>query len=296
MAQTPTGSAREQFGRQAAVYARGDVHNVADTLQPLVDLARPGRGLRAVDVGTGAGFAAFELARHGAHTIAYDPTVPMLQQARRLAGERDLLGNGRRGEVSSPGGVGEGLRFVQGTAEDLAFPDNSLDIYTCRLAAHHFASLPQTFSEAFRVLRSGGTAVFLDIAGAPDHGAERWQDEVERLRDPSHQRDYTEAEWVYGLQAAGFQVNRVAALIHQEASMVLWAERSGDPPETVARLLALFGQAPASAVTAFNISPLPLGEGSHHSFPLPLGEGQGEGPPDYSFTWPVVLVQAVRPA
>jgi SAM-dependent methyltransferase len=271
MAQTPTGSAREQFGRQAAVYARGDVHNVADTLQPLIDLARPGRGLRAVDVGTGAGFTAFELAQHGAHTVAYDPTVPMLQQARRLAAERNL----------------SSIRFSQGTAEALAFPDNSLDIYTCRLAAHHFASLPQTFSEAFRVLRSGGTAVFLDIAGTSDHDAERWQDEVERLRDPSHQRDYTEAEWVYGLQAAGFQVNRVAALVHQEPSMVVWAERSGDSPETIARLLALFGDAPASAISAFNISP---------ASPLPLGEGQGEGPRDYSFTWPVVLVQAVCPA
>ena len=255
--QSPHVSAREQFGRQAALYARSTVHASGDTLDIVRTWADPQAGQFVLDVGAGAGFTAFELAPNVQQAVACDATFEMLRQAGRLARERRL----------------DNVRCVQGLAEALPLPAASFHTYTCRMAAHHFASPSEALKEAGRVLRPGGRAIFVDIISPSDAAAAAWQDRVERLRDPSHQRDYAEVEWRHLFREAAFGEVTLTPLTHVETSMEDWAVRAGATAEGLTELRQLFASAPPEAAAAFQITP------------------HGE---DFGFTWPALAILGVR--
>src|SRR4029453_18236353 len=54
----------------------------------LIDLAAPGRGMRALDLATGTGDIAFGLAAGGADVVGLDVTLRMIQLARQKAIKR----------------------------------------------------------------------------------------------------------------------------------------------------------------------------------------------------------------
>ena len=47
-------------------------------------------------------------------------------------------------------------------AENLPFADNSLELITCRTAAHHFADINLSVKEWYRVLSKGGVLILAD--------------------------------------------------------------------------------------------------------------------------------------
>ena len=73
-------------------------------------------------------------------------------------------------------------------AEQLPFEDGSFDVVVNRLAAHHFDSIPKAVAEFARVTR--GSVVIEDHRYTDDE-----TEEAEKLRDPSHVRSLSAAEW-----------------------------------------------------------------------------------------------------
>ena len=106
------------------------------------DLAHVGPGSTALDVATGTGDLAVELARRGAEVTGSDFAPAMLEIARRKA---------------------PGLRFEEGDALDLAQPAGSFDAVTVGFGARNFADLDRGLSEMTRVARPGGRVVVLEI-------------------------------------------------------------------------------------------------------------------------------------
>lgn len=86
------------------------------------------------------------------------------------------------------------IDFVQGDAEKLPFSDNSFDIVISRLAFHHFPDPKRCFSEMARVLKAGGKLVVIDMEAA-EEALRNTEDEIETLRDPSHMRNLSRAEF-----------------------------------------------------------------------------------------------------
>ena len=106
------------------------------------DLARVGPGQTALDVATGTGDLAVELARRGTEVTGSDFAPAMLEIARRKA---------------------PGLRFEEGDALDLAQPADSFDAVTVGFGARNFADLDRGLGEMTRVARPGGRVVVLEI-------------------------------------------------------------------------------------------------------------------------------------
>jgi demethylmenaquinone methyltransferase/2-methoxy-6-polyprenyl-1,4-benzoquinol methylase len=106
------------------------------------DLARVGPGSAALDVATGTGDLAIELARRGAEVTGSDFAPAMLELARRKA---------------------PGLRFEEGDALNLAHADDSFDAATVGFGARNFADLDRGLREMTRVTKPGGRVVVLDI-------------------------------------------------------------------------------------------------------------------------------------
>jgi demethylmenaquinone methyltransferase / 2-methoxy-6-polyprenyl-1,4-benzoquinol methylase len=106
------------------------------------DLASVGPGSTALDVATGTGDLAIELARRGAEVTGSDFAPAMLEIARRKA---------------------PGLRFEEGDALELSYPDGSFDAATVGFGARNFSDLDRGLSEMARVTKSGGRVVVLEI-------------------------------------------------------------------------------------------------------------------------------------
>jgi demethylmenaquinone methyltransferase/2-methoxy-6-polyprenyl-1,4-benzoquinol methylase len=107
-----------------------------------VDLARARPGARALDVATGTGDLAIELAGRGAEVTGLDFAPAMLDVARTKA---------------------PGIEFEEGDALALRFPDAEFDCVTVGFGARNFADLDRGLAEMARVTRPGGRVVVLEI-------------------------------------------------------------------------------------------------------------------------------------
>ena len=140
------GQVRAMFDRIAGPY---DLMNSVMTAglhhrwrERAADLARVGPGSRALDVATGTGDLAIELASRGADVVGSDFSEGMLEVARRKA---------------------PALTWEQGNALALPYPDATFDAATVGFGARNFSDLPQGLREMARVVRPGGRVVVLEI-------------------------------------------------------------------------------------------------------------------------------------
>jgi SAM-dependent methyltransferase len=118
-------------------------------------------------------------------------------------------------------------------AEDLPFADSSFEVVTCRVAAHHFQDPAAAVEEFSRV--SGDLVLVADNLFLGESG-----EEADRLRDPTHVRNYSEAEWREMFARAGLDVE---AFEREEKRIELepWLTRAGclgEEAERVKELLA----------------------------------------------------------
>jgi demethylmenaquinone methyltransferase/2-methoxy-6-polyprenyl-1,4-benzoquinol methylase len=118
------------------------------------DLAALSTGERALDVATGTGDLALELATRvapGGEVVGIDFAERMLELARSKADQRAAASGGAR------------VRFEPGNALALGFADNEFDAATVAFGARNFSDLDRGLSEMARVVRPGGRVVVLEI-------------------------------------------------------------------------------------------------------------------------------------
>lgn len=229
-------SVREHFGPVAARYATANVHRAGPDLAALVELSEVAGHERVLDVGCGAGHTALQLAPHVSRVDALDLTRAMLDQVERLAAERGL----------------ENVSTTLGDAEAIPFPDETFDVVTCRLCAHHFQRPGRAASEIFRVLAPGGRLILIDIVSPDAPELDTFLNAFELLRDPSHVRDHTLAQWQAMLGACGFDVDHCASW-PMRIEFDAWLVRIGAPPEAARALRFMFGLASREVRAHFEI-------------------------------------------
>lgn len=104
-------------------------------------------GSSVLEVAPGPGYLAIELAKLGKFRIVgLDISKDFVEIAQRNAKE-----------------AGVQVEFRQGNVSDIPFPDNTFDFIVCTAAFKNFKEPFNTLSEMCRVLRSGGTALIVDM-------------------------------------------------------------------------------------------------------------------------------------
>jgi SAM-dependent methyltransferase len=211
-------SSRDQFNKQAALYATSAVHRSGPSLPVLVEMAAPKPADQALDVATGTGNTALALAPLVLRVIGLDVASAMLDQARARAQAEKI----------------ENAEFVSGSAEEIPFPDAEFSLVVSRHAPHHFHHLDKFLGEVRRVLKPSGRFVVADQI-SPSAEIAGWVDRWERTRDPSHFRQRTVIEWKEMARAAGFSWMQDQAVPY-ELPFDWWVKQAGCAEKTVHEL------------------------------------------------------------
>lgn len=230
-------ASQDQFARQSQRYAKSHIlADIADVDAALAGIELP-MPAEVLDVATGAGHTGLHLASLGHRVTVSDVTEAMLERAAEAARERALK-----------------VTFNQHAAEELPYDDETFDLVTCRVAAHHFSAPDRFVRETARVLKRGG--YFLLIDGSVEDNqpeAEEWMHQIEKRRDGSHHRLLTP-----GVCRTLCEANRLGVL-HSELTpfkqpdLEWYFETANTTPENRVKVLDLVRDAPESARRIFQL-------------------------------------------
>lgn len=226
----------DQFGPRAAAYLASGVHAKGEDLDALAKLVEGRKTARVLDLGCGGGHVSYRVAPHVAEVVAYDLSPDMLAAVAKAADERGLAN----------------LVTRQGNVEKLPFADAAFDFVLSRYSAHHWQEFHAGLREARRVLNSSGRAVFVDTISPGPALLDTFLQTVEMLRDPSHLRDYSRAEWIAAMSTAGFVVGP-ATERRVRLEFASWIERMATPTIRVEAIRSLQKEMSADVVKHFQI-------------------------------------------
>ena len=222
---------QKRFTRFASRYVTSGTHAQGPELERLVEIVSPQPDWVVLDVATGGGHTALRFAPLVKRVVAMDISPAMLDAA-----EAFIIAKGVKN-----------VSFRLGDAENLPFSDESFDLVTCRIAPHHFPDAFRFVMESVRVLKPGGMLLVQDHALPEDDAAARYIDAFERLRDPSHNRAFSESEWVRMLQDAGLAVEHTEKIVKRHEFRP-WSERQACTPQVVAQLVQMVENAPEAVI------------------------------------------------
>jgi SAM-dependent methyltransferase len=188
------------WNERAEAYRRSQTHASGDDLDLVVEWCEPGPGVTVLDVATGGGHVARRLRDAGATVVTTDAAPGM---------EPDAIA----------------------PADHLPFVDASFDAVACRIAAHHFPDALAALKEMARVARE--RVVICDNTFTSESA-----EEADRLRDPSHVRNYGVPEWRSFFELAGLEVADEAVMV-RDTDFQDWLDRTETPNDDRPRICEL---------------------------------------------------------
>jgi SAM-dependent methyltransferase len=187
---------------RADAYRKSAIHSQGEDLDLVVEWCEPAAGVTVLDVATGGGHVARRLREAGATVVTVDPAP----------------------------GMGAD---TTASAESLPFADASFDAVACRVAAHHFADVVTAVREMARVAKH--RVVICDNTFVSE-SSER----ADRLRDPSHVRNYSQPEWHSFFQLAGLEVAD-ERFLQRPLEVQPWLDRVQTPAADQVQVRELLG-------------------------------------------------------
>ncbi|MHA2362711.1 MAG: class I SAM-dependent methyltransferase [Candidatus Hodarchaeales archaeon] len=212
---------KKQFGREAEKYVHSPVHANQEELKWLMkDFIQPQKEWKALDIGTGAGHLAVNLASYVSKVIATDLTQEMLDQTIKQAQEKRLK------NIST--------QIVD--VHEIPFKTNSFDFVGCRIAAHHFHSIEKAIQEMIRV--TNGIIYLQDTMAPSNKEAARYINHIEKLRDPSHIRTLSQDEWISLFKSNDCRIIKSQSK-PKKWPLTWWTSRMSTPKTVVKEIIRL---------------------------------------------------------
>ena len=178
----------DPWSERAELYRTSTAHSQGPDLDLIVEWAEG--CATAIDVATGGGHVARRLREAGLEVVSCDP---------------------------APGMQPDVICF----AEELPFADRAFDLAVTRVAAHHFADVRRRRRASSAGSRRSGSS-----SSTRSTTATRLE-QAEKLRDPSHVRNYSEAEWRGFFDGRGPRASRRCRSSTYPIELEPWLERTG---------------------------------------------------------------------
>jgi SAM-dependent methyltransferase len=203
----------DAWSARAAAYRESPTHASDADLDIVVEMCNPHEAVKILDVATGGGHVARRLREQGAEVVTADPAP------------------GMQADVVCP-------------AEDLPFAAGSFDVVVTRIAPHHFSDIGAAVGEMARV--SNRVVVVEDTQYTSEE-----VEAAEKLRDPTHVRNYSEDEWRELLESGGLEIERVEKFAKTH-DLEAWLARTGCTGDDAARVRELLAPHTSDDGTAWH--------------------------------------------
>ena len=190
---------RERFTKTAEVFGDYAVAERVAEAESLARLVATAPADVAVDLACGPGTLALRFAKHVRWMCALDLTPAILKRAREKAAQEGLLGK---------------LGFTIGDAQTLPFADGSLDLAVTSYSLHHISDPARVIREMARVVKRGGRVGLIDIIVPENPKVRALNHRIEWIRDHSHCRSLTLAEFRAMMNDAGLRVTAAETREH----------------------------------------------------------------------------------
>jgi SAM-dependent methyltransferase len=181
-----------QFTQQVEPFLRRHGRTGEALLELMASCAELQQSDELLDVACGPGIVSCFLATRVRRVTGLDLVPAMLDRARQLQAERGL----------------KNIDWKLGYSSALPFEDETFDRVVTRFSFHHYLEPSKALGEMQRVCRRGGTVLVADVA--PRNDAQESFNQWERLRDPSHTRALTAAEFRGLGEGVGLSIHRQA--------------------------------------------------------------------------------------
>ncbi|MDP6277130.1 MAG: methyltransferase domain-containing protein [Nitrospinota bacterium] len=211
------------YSGESDYYITSTPHAKSSSLSRAAEVLKPEGGVH-LDVATGAGHTAFQIAPMCDWVIPSDLTKSMLGSTRK---------NGAEKGVSN-------ARLLCTDAESIALRDASVDSVSVRIAPHHFSDVQGAIGEMGRVLKPGGRLVYIDNIAPEEPPEAKGYNDFEALRDPSHNRCDSLPVLVEMFEEAGLEI-LYTETIRKRMDFEEWVDRphlTGGDREGLKRFLA----------------------------------------------------------
>jgi SAM-dependent methyltransferase len=236
MSDTQHAFVAEHYAPRASAYVTSAVHRGGPDLDRVAELLRQRRPARVLDLGCGGGHVSYTAASYAGEVVACDLTADMLVEVARTAADRGF----------------SNITTEQAAAERLPFPDASFDAVLCRFTIHHWHDRRSGLREARRVAKPDGFGVFIDVVSPAHPLLDTHLQTLELLRDASHVRNATAAEFIADLAAAGWTATALAPR-KMRMDFEPWTARTRTPDVCKAALQHLQRSASAPVRDYFKI-------------------------------------------
>ena len=227
---------KEFFSKNAQEYSKSKSHSKGSDLAALMDMLQLTSDMNCLDMATGTGFTAIELARKCGRVAAIDATEKMLFEA---------VANATKAGYT-------GIEFIEGVVESTRLDSGSFDVITCRRAAHHFHDKGAFLREVMRVLKPGGKLGLVDMA-VPDEDNSDLLNRIERIRDPSHVGAEKISTWNQLASVAGFKIIEIRET-QEEYSLEAWMAPVSTNGEAFAKVKEALGAATEDDLSGAGVS------------------------------------------
>ncbi|SEQ60249.1 Methyltransferase domain-containing protein [Virgibacillus subterraneus] len=202
------------FSKNKEAYVTSSTHAFGKDLSLMINWLQPKSTMKVLDIATGGGHVAKNLANHVEEVVATDITEEMLENtALYLESHKNIY-------------------YAVADAEDLPFTGENFDIVTCRIAAHHFPNPERFIAEVNRVLKPEGQFLLIDNIAPEDCKFDQFINSLEKMRDHSHIRSRSLIEW-----KNLFVDHDLSIIKEQTHKKVLpfreWVQRTLDDDETI---------------------------------------------------------------
>ena len=204
---------RDRFTRTAQVFADAMLQTRAAEAESLARMVAAKKSDCAVDLACGPGALAVAFARHVRWIIGLDLTPAMLAVAQRTARDANA----------------HNVSLAIGNAQQIPFPDSSLDLVLSSYALHHVPEAGRVIGEMSRVLKRGGCAGIIDIFALEDPRSAEMHDCIERVRDPSHTRTLARSEFASLFAANALRITDTRIEEHR-VTFDQWMHTAGREP------------------------------------------------------------------
>jgi ubiquinone/menaquinone biosynthesis C-methylase UbiE len=226
----------EQYATRASAYVHSAVHAAGQDLDLITQILANQRGAVALDVGCGGGHLTYRLAPLVSQVVACDLAESMLAAVVEQASLRGL----------------PNIATSEAAAESLPFETATFDVVATRFSAHHRHAFAEGIAEMARVLKPGGLTLISDVVSPGAFLLDTWLQTLELLRDASHARDASIAEWDAALVAAGLVVERIEQF-RLRLDFATWVARTNTPGPQITAIRMLQARAASAVKDYFEI-------------------------------------------